>query len=965
MNANFNKGLISTSLVTIATLGFSVQSNAVSFGEPELLLTDQLKGIQLPGSVSSEDELIFRQLATGHLVSKQRGSLVLEARVETGGMFSGIFENHLVLYDTTIADSNAELLSRDRQLLQVFDVDGDGWDDVVSCGDTSIGAEIFAIRGPVRQSDETKLNFGSFNTPFSRCSDIFDSHSLDYNNDGLTDFSLTYLSTSSLRFETVFFRNTGGQSFSGVVDSSIAGVLAVGDLDSDGNVDVLGEEQGNSFPVGVSHFFNAGSTSRYTGSASILGSPLNTSLLPDARFTPPVFADRNSNGSPEFISLRTEGEGCCAVYELRNGDYMKYRIGGVDDNGINFISVADLDNDGKDEVLAGGAARSAFLLQVLQPSNNELGGFSSTFTDFGLYTNSSINRGAMSQPVVADIDADGDLDVMINQASDGRVVSSMPLADDKVFLLRQNQAPVLSGSSSIQVTAGQTLNYSPTYNDGDVSNSAAVFTALGLPSWVQLNSANGRLTGSVPSNLTGTVYNNIVLTVDDQSGASNSSATLGPLTITVRAIDDSENDGSNEGSESSGGDQDKSGAGGGGSLSLLLIVMMGIVAISRFGAAAKSTKQYLYKRKSKTVLCIQFWIVSGVALLSAGCAGTKYNPQFDLAGGGASVALGMEKRAIVSGVRKINGAEMPIICAEPSPDGISAQSASLASSVSNGAKEKLAELVAGAQSSTGFAGLRTQSIQILRDMLYRTCEGYMNQQISADEFGLLMRRFQKNMVALLAIEQLTGTVRAQPVALLASSESAVFTGNEDEIAELTSKLEKAKTDKAGLDSTKTTEIAELDKQIKQLEEDIAARKTLRKKMTSKQSGTVQMQAVNQTNRSDETIQKVAETVWNIVDRVLSTDDYASLCLIRANDTVTTQAWRDANSVTCTSYFKQKVEMIREEVKRKAVISERISKLPSSASVQDIKYLIDLGQLGSGAKPIAGLVVPNQTMEYRE
>lgn len=105
-----------------------------------------------------------------------------------------------------------------------------------------------------------------------------------------------------------------------------------------------------------------------------------------------------------------------------------------------------------------------------------------------------------------------------------------------------------------------------------------------------------------------------------------------------------------------------------------------------------------------------------------------------------------------------------VICAEPSPDALAALAASNALSVnhptgiSGTASSGLAETAAA-------IGLRTQSIQLLRDSSYRICEAYANNAIDGQDLAALTRRAQSAMMGLIAIEQLTGPVVAQQVAL--------------------------------------------------------------------------------------------------------------------------------------------------------------------------------------------------------
>ena len=103
------------------------------------------------------------------------------------------------------------------------------------------------------------------------------------------------------------------------------------------------------------------------------------------------------------------------------------------------------------------------------------------------------------------------------------------------------------------------------------------------------------------------------------------------------------------------------------------------------------------------------------------------------------------------------------ICAEPSPDALSALAASQGLAFGN-SKVDLSTNLALAESA-GSIGLRTQSIQLMRDAMFRLCEAYLSDALTDRAFETMLRRFQSSMIAILAIEQLTGTVRSPGVVL--------------------------------------------------------------------------------------------------------------------------------------------------------------------------------------------------------
>lgn len=111
------------------------------------------------------------------------------------------------------------------------------------------------------------------------------------------------------------------------------------------------------------------------------------------------------------------------------------------------------------------------------------------------------------------------------------------------------------------------------------------------------------------------------------------------------------------------------------------------------------------------------------------------------------------------------------LCAEPSPDALSA----LASSFGGGLTLEGRDAVSAAQAlqeSAGSIGLRTQSITLMRDTLYRVCEAYHNNALGEADVLQLLQRSQDLTMGVLAIEQLTGAVAAQQVALGGSANAS-------------------------------------------------------------------------------------------------------------------------------------------------------------------------------------------------
>ena len=65
--------------------------------------------------------------------------------------------------------------------------------------------------------------------------------------------------------------------------------------------------------------------------------------------------------------------------------------------------------------------------------------------------------------------------------------------------------------------------------------------------------------------------------------------------------------------------------------------------------------------------------------------------------------------------------------------------------------------------------MRTQTIQLLRDGLYRACEAYMNGAIDQHQYNVILINADKLMITLLAIDGIAGTHVVAPVTISAAA----------------------------------------------------------------------------------------------------------------------------------------------------------------------------------------------------
>lgn len=160
--------------------------------------------------------------------------------------------------------------------------------------------------------------------------------------------------------------------------------------------------------------------------------------------------------------------------------------------------------------------------------------------------------------------------------------------------------------------------------------------------------------------------------------------------------------------------------------------------------------------------------VAGASLLISACANLNTIERRTTLPGddgekAVAVHLDAKQRLVVSH-------SSGIYCAEPNPDALSAASSGQGASASVAGKGSGA-LSLASQESAASIGLRTQSIQLQREVFYRLCEAYYNGGISQVQLGTLLSRSQDLTAVVLAVEQLTGAVTANQVILAGSAGS--------------------------------------------------------------------------------------------------------------------------------------------------------------------------------------------------
>lgn len=165
-------------------------------------------------------------------------------------------------------------------------------------------------------------------------------------------------------------------------------------------------------------------------------------------------------------------------------------------------------------------------------------------------------------------------------------------------------------------------------------------------------------------------------------------------------------------------------------------------------------------------------VAAGLGLAGCNANWTTVDRRTDLpfAAGARGVAIHLDAKQRLAFAK-----DFGIVCAEPSPDALSTLAASFGASLA--IPEKAAGSLAGQFSEAGGSiGLRTQSITLMRDMLYRICEAYYGKALNGVQVTHLLGRSQDLTAAVLAIEQLTGAVAAKQVILSGSASGSAAAG---------------------------------------------------------------------------------------------------------------------------------------------------------------------------------------------
>ena len=136
----------------------------------------------------------------------------------------------------------------------------------------------------------------------------------------------------------------------------------------------------------------------------------------------------------------------------------------------------------------------------------------------------------------------------------------------------------------------------------------------------------------------------------------------------------------------------------------------------------------------------------------------------------SAILIDAKQRAILTQAERDtdgNALKISRFCSAPSPDFVSVMAQSLAAGGTFGKTADPQSInaafnLAYSRAENGTTIAHTQTINMLRELMFRTCERFLSGGYDEMELSIQAVRDQRLMVSILAIEQLTGAVAPSP-----------------------------------------------------------------------------------------------------------------------------------------------------------------------------------------------------------
>jgi hypothetical protein len=268
----------------------------------------------------------------------------------------------------------------------------------------------------------------------------------DFDGDGDLDLAMTGLETGAILATTRVYRNNGGTftAVPGPFLGVLAGSIAWGDYDGDGDLDLLITGLTNASTAGVA------ATRLYRND----GGGVFTSVphpFPDCYDGAVAWGDYDNDGDLDVVITGVGNTVLFANIWRNNGDGTFTDAGAnLPGTDLGFTAWGDYDNDGDLDLLFGGNSNDGFITRIYRNDNG-------AFTD----ANAGLLGEIWASAAWGDYDNDGDLDVMI--------IGYEPVAQVRRSILYRNDAGSFANSGAVfhDVFLG-TVSWMDYDNDGDL-----------------------------------------------------------------------------------------------------------------------------------------------------------------------------------------------------------------------------------------------------------------------------------------------------------------------------------------------------------------------------------------------------------------------------------------------------------------------------------------------------------------
>jgi len=322
----------------------------------------------------------------------------LDGDGDLDAVFANMAANHSAVW---LNDGGGQFEDTGQQLTQqghgldIGDLDGDGdLDAFITCAHFNGAGKPSIVyfndgRGTFQESGQDLGDAGLSGNGVNL---------LDIDIDGDLDAHVVYYEMGAGEPDRIYL-NDGQGGFTDSENAFPEQVIAWGDLDSDGDVDIFAKTTGQGYKTLINDGYG-GFTTDWTMQAeqAMDGDIVLTDFDTDGDFDALVANGFRSQGSFPTVLLTNDGTG-----QFSDSGQQLNPTRGAD-----FV-VGDLDGDGTPDV---------FVANMDQPDEVWLNDGSGHFTDSGLRLEGSTSRSLSTIPTLGDLDGDGDLDVFLGSFRD-------------------------------------------------------------------------------------------------------------------------------------------------------------------------------------------------------------------------------------------------------------------------------------------------------------------------------------------------------------------------------------------------------------------------------------------------------------------------------------------------------------------------------------------------------------------